>query len=534
MWLNLIFSLVGGLGLFFVGIQMMASGMQKAAGDKLRRILEALTANPLVAVFTGIVITILIQSSSTATVMVVGFVNAGIMTLSQAIATIIGSNIGTTLTAQIISFKIDFLALPAIGVGALLNFLGKRRLHKYIGQTILGFGLLFMGLMTMSAGMNPLKEMPAFQNMLIYFSDYPLLGVLAATAFTALIQNSGAVTVIIISLALQDAISFSAAVPFVLGANLGTCVTALIASFGASLSARRAVAAHIFFNLFGVVLTLLLLKPFTWLVMHTASTIPRQIANAHTLFNVFTAAIVMLFFNRFNYLIEKIVPGEEKVVERGSKYLDRRMLRTPEPAIAGLRQEIIRMGDIAREMLKEAVEVFIGNGKKKIKHVYQMEELVDGIEKEIAFFVADLSQHSLSSSQSWALARIMSASNDIERIGDHAQNILELAEEKIENRLPFSPEALSELRQMHKKVDVMLEKSILAFEREDGDLAWTVIKSDDEIDHMEKKLRKQHISRINEKRCYPASGVLFLDAISNLERAADHTVNIAESIIGEF
>ena len=339
---------------------------------------------------------------------------------------------------------------------------------------------------------------------------------------------------IIISLALQDAISFSAAVPFVLGANLGTCVTALIASFGASLSARRAVAAHIFFNLFGVVLTLLLLKPFTWLVIHTASTIPRQIANAHTLFNVFTAAIVMLFFNRFNYLIEKIVPGEEKVVERGSKYLDRRMLRTPEPAIAGLRQEIIRMGDIAREMLKEAVEVFIGNGKKKIKHVYQMEELVDGIEKEIAFFVADLSQHSLSSSQSWALARIMSASNDIERIGDHAQNILELAEEKIENRLPFSPEALSELRQMHKKVDVMLEKSILAFEREDGDLAWTVIKSDDEIDHMEKKLRKQHISRINEKRCYPASGVLFLDAISNLERAADHTVNIAESIIGEF
>ncbi|NLZ27795.1 MAG: Na/Pi cotransporter family protein, partial [Firmicutes bacterium] len=203
MWLNLIFSLVGGLGLFFVGIQMMASGMQKAAGDKLRRILEALTANPLVAVFTGIVVTILIQSSSTATVMVVGFVNAGIMTLSQAVATIIGSNIGTTLTAQIISFKIDFLALPAIGIGALLNFLGKRRLHKYIGQTILGFGLLFMGLMTMSAGMNPLKEMPAFQNMLVYFSDYPLLGVMAATVFTALIQNSGAVTVVIISLALQ-------------------------------------------------------------------------------------------------------------------------------------------------------------------------------------------------------------------------------------------------------------------------------------------------------------------------------------------
>ena len=218
---NLIFSLVGGLGLFFVGIQMMASGMQKAAGDRLRRILEVLTSKPLIAVFTGIIVTILIQSSSTTTVMVVGFVNAGIMTLSQAVATIIGSNIGTTLTAQIISFKIDFLALPAIGIGALLNFLGKRRLHKYIGQTVLGFGLLFMGLTTMSAGMNPLKEMPVFQNMLIYFSQYPLLGVLASTIFTALIQNSGAVTVIIISLALQDAISFTAAVPLILGANLG-------------------------------------------------------------------------------------------------------------------------------------------------------------------------------------------------------------------------------------------------------------------------------------------------------------------------
>lgn len=533
MW-EMTFGLLGGLGLFLVGIQMMASGMQKAAGDKLRHILEVLTSKPWMAAITGIVVTFLIQSSSTTTVMVVGFANAGIMTLTQAIGTIIGSNVGTTLTAQIISFRIDFLALPAIGVGAFLNFFGRRRLYKYIGQATLGFGLLFLGLITMSNGMNPLKEMPFFHDMMVNFSRYPLLGVIVAAGFTALIQSSSAVTGIIISLSLKDMITFEAAVPLILGINLGTCITVILASLGASLSARRVAAAHVFFNIFGIVIVLLLLRPFTAIILETATTIPRQVANAHTLFNVFNTLVVLALFKQFTFLIKKIVPGEEKEVEKGSKYLDRRMLKTPEPAIAGARQEIVRMAGIARDMVGESIDVFLRNDAKKIRHIDQMEDLVDGLEKEITFYIADLSQHSLTQNQSRMLARMMSISNDIERIGDHAQNILQLAETKIEEKLPYSEEALKELKDMYEIVDFMLEKSILSFDREDGDMAQKVIAKDDDVDCMEKNLRKHHIRRINEKKCYPVSGVLFLDAISNLERIADHATNIAEATTGEF
>ena len=350
MW-DMAFGLIGGLGLFLFGIQMMASGMQKAAGDKLRHILEVLTSRPWMAVITGIIVTFLIQSSSTTSVMVVGFVNAGIMTLAQAVGVIIGSNVGTTLTAQIISFDIDFLALPAIGLGAFLNFFGRRRFHKYVGQAILGFGLLFLGLMTMSAGMRPLQDMSFFQEMIIAFSDYPLLGVMVAAVFTALLQSSSASTGVIISLSLNDMITFEAAIPLILGTNLGTCITVILASVGANLAARKTAVAHVFFNVFGIILVLLLLKPFSYIILESAATIPRQVANAHTLFNVFNTLLVLVFFNKFTAVINKLVPGEEKEVEKGSKFLDRRMLKTPEPAIAGARQEIIRMGRIAREMV---------------------------------------------------------------------------------------------------------------------------------------------------------------------------------------
>ncbi len=531
---DMIFGLLGGLGLFLVGIQMMASGMQKAAGDKLRHILEVLTSKPWMAVITGIIVTFLIQSSSTTTVMVVGFANAGIMTLSQAIGVIIGSNIGTTLTAQIISFKIDFLALPAIGLGAFLNFFGRRRFHKYIGQAVLGFGLLFLGLITMSTGMSPLQDMGFFQEMILTFSQYPLLGVMVAAVFTALLQSSSATTGVIISLSLNDLLTFEAAVPLILGTNLGTCITVILASIGANLSARRTAAAHVFFNIFGILVVMFLLKPFSYIILETASTIPRQIANAHTIFNLFNTLVVMLFFNRFTLLIKKIVPGEEREVEKGSKFLDRRMLKTPEPAIAGARQEIIRMGRIARDMVGESIDVFMKNDSKKIRHVNQMEDLIDGLEKELNFYIADLSQHSLTQHQSLMISKLMSITNDIERIGDHAENIIQLAESKIEERLPYSEEAYNHLRELFDAVDYMLEKSIIAFEHEDMDLARKVIEKDDEVDCMEKTLRQRHIKRISEKKCHPLSGVLFLDVLSNLERIADHATNIAEATTGDY
>ncbi|NMD32853.1 MAG: Na/Pi cotransporter family protein, partial [Firmicutes bacterium] len=376
-YLQIAFTAVGGLGLFLFGIQMMATGMQKAAGDRLRRILEVLTTRPIIGVLTGILITVLIQSSSATTVMVVGFANAGLINLSQAISVIIGANIGTTVTAQIISFKIENIAFPVIGLGALIIFFSKRKQYRYLGEALLGFGLLFLGISTMSAGLSPLKNLPAFHRLLVQFSAFPLLGVLGGAAFTALIQSSSAATGVIIALAMQGMISLNAAVPLILGSNIGTCITAFIASAGTNVTARRTAVAHLLFNFVGVLLTLLMIEPFTALVLKTASTVPRQIANAHTIFNVLNSVFFLLILPYFTRFVSYIVPGEEISIEIGPTYLDKRMLPTPAVALGGAKQELLRMAMIAREMIGEALGSFINNDLKKVAHIEQMEDLLD-------------------------------------------------------------------------------------------------------------------------------------------------------------
>lgn len=531
---NLVTQLVGGLGLFLFGMQLMASGMQKAAGDRLRRILEILTTKPIVAVLTGIIVTVLVQSSSTTTVMVVGFANAGLMTLHQAVGTILGANIGTTVTMQIVSFKISTLVYPALGIGAVLNFFGKRRLYKYVGQAILGFGILFLGMMTMSQGMSPLKNLPAFLNLMTQFGHRPLLGVVIGAFFTALVQSSSAATGVIVALTLQNLLDLPAAVALILGTNIGTCITALLASVGTTLSARRTAVAHIVFNLLGVLIVLLFFRPFVALVMETGGNVTRQAANAHTLFNVFNTLLVLPFFKFFVSIITFLVPGEEVALEMGPKYLDKRMLKTPAVAIGGARQECLRMAGLAREMVGEALQVFIREDRKMMQQVLQKEELVDSLEKEITTYLAELAQHSLTIEQSQSVSGLMHAVNDLERIGDHAHNIVHLAEIKIEERLPFSEKAITELTDMYQKVDWMLEQAIRAFDQEDLSLARQVVEQDDVVDNLERTLRKSHITRINEKICFPPSGVIFLDVLSNFERIADHATNFVQVLLGEF
>ncbi|MGM0651189.1 MAG: Na/Pi cotransporter family protein [Bacillota bacterium] len=533
MFWEIALSTIGGLGLFLFGIQIMASGMQKAAGDRFRYILEILTNKPVLGVLTGIVVTFLVQSSSTATVMVVGFANAGLMNLSQAISVIIGSNIGTTVTAQIISFEIGAIAFPAIGIGSLLNFFGRRRFQRYLGQTVLGFGLLFLGMTTMSDGMSPLRELEAFHNMLLQFSAYPILGIIAGAVFTAVIQSSSAATGVIIALTLQDLIPFDSAVPLVLGTNIGTSVTAVIASLGANVAARRAAVAHVLFNVLGVLIALIILGPFTDLMLETASTVPRQVANTHTAFNLLNTFIFVAFLKQFTRLICRIIPGEDEKIDFGPKYLDKRILKTPGVAIGSVRQELLRMAGIAREMLNESIKIFLNDDLKKIKHINQMEELIDGLEKEINIYLSELSQHSLTREQSKMVGHLMSAANDLERVGDHSENIMQLSEIKTEERLPFSATALEEITLLHNKVDKMLEKSISAMENNDKELAQQVVEEDDEVDELEKKLRKRHIDRINTRKCYPQAGVIFLDLLSNLERIGDHANNIADLVLEE-
>jgi len=524
---------LGGLGLFLFGIQIMASGMQKAAGDRFRRILEVLTNKPVIGVFTGILITILVQSSSTASVMVVGFANAGLMNLSQAISVIIGANIGTTVTAQLISFEIWVIALPAIGIGSLLNFFGRRRFHRYVGQTVLGLGLLFLGMTIMADGLSPLRELEAFYDLLMQFSRYPVLGILAGAAFTALIQSSSASTGVIIALTVQDLIPFDAAVPLILGTNIGTCITAILAGIGANVAARRAAAAHVVFNVVGVILVLMFLGPFTSIMLETAETVPRQVANTHTAFNIFNTLIFLIFLKYFSRLICIIVPGEDQKMEFGPKYLDARIMKTPAVAIGGAKQELLRMAGIAREMLNESLQVFLDKDLKKIKHIEQMEDLIDGLEKEINVYLSELSQHSMSQQQTKMIGHLMSAANDLERIGDHSENIMQLGEMKTEDRLPFTNVAQEEVKAFSGKIEAMLYKAVTAFEYVDKALAEEVIAEDDEIDAQEKMLRNKHIERINTKQCHPSAGVIYLDLLSNLERVADHAKNIAELVLEE-
>lgn len=534
MFYNIFIGLIGGLGLFLFGMQTMASGMQKAAGDKLRRILEILTSNPYIATVTGIIVTILVQSSSTTTIMVVGFANAGIMNLTQAVGTILGANIGTTITAQMISFKVGILIYPAIGLGAFLNFFGMNRFFKHIGQGVLGFGLLFLGMSIMADAMSPLREFPPFLNMLASFGRIPLLGILAGALFTAAIQSSSAASGVIIALTLRGLVDTPSAIALILGTNVGTCISAILASIGTSLSARRAALAHILFNVFGVVLVLVFFNPFLDLIQHTGTTITRQVANAHTIFNVLNTLIMFPFLSLFVRLITRLIPGEELMVESGTRYLDRRMLKTPSVAIGSARQEILRMGALAREQLGDSINIFLNNERKLISYAQQKEELIDSLEKDITTYLADMGQHSLSIQQSKTAASLMHATNDLERIGDHAENIVELAEVKMDEKLPFSPVAVQELQDLYQKVDKHLEKAIRAFEKEDVTLAREVIEDDDIIDNLERTLRKHHIERINKKKCLPKAGVIYLDLLSNFERVADHATNLAQVITGDF
>ena len=530
---DIITGVLGGLGLFIYGIYIMAEGMQKAAGDKLRSILEVLTTNPFISMLTGVALTVLVQSSSTSTVMVVSFVNAGLIGLTQAVGTIFGANIGTTITAQLVSFDLGMLALPAIAIGTALFMFSKRRVRKNIGKATLGFGILFLGMTLLSDSLAPLSEEPLFLSLLERFGQTPLLGVLAGAIFTVMVQSSSAASGVIIALTFQGLLDLQSGIALIMGTNIGTCVTTLLAGIGANLGAKRTAAAHIIFNSVGTLAFLIILPFFTNLAELTADTVPRQVANAHTIFNVGAALLFLPFTSKFAALMERIIPGEELKIEHGSKYLDKRVVGTPMVAIANSKNEIVRMAKIAGEMVEESLDDFISSDTKKMQYVRQKEKIVDQLEKEIVMYLSEISHNSLSINQSKQLTSLMNAVNDIERIGDHSENLIDLAQNRLEDNLPFTQTALDELKDFCEKVHKMYLETIEALEKNDAEKAREMIEYDDVIDEMEKVLRKHHINRLNEKRCHLSSGVIYLDILSNFERIGDHSSNLCHVVLGE-
>ncbi|MCM2606105.1 Na/Pi cotransporter family protein [Rossellomorea marisflavi] len=535
-WQEMLFQFIGGLGIFLFGIKYMGDGLQKSAGDRLREILDKFTTNPFMGVLAGIFVTVLIQSSSGTTVIVVGLVSAGFMTLRQAIGVVMGANIGTTVTAFIIGIDIGEYALPIIALGAILLFFFKNKKIQNIGQMVFGFGGLFYGLELMSGGMKPLRDLQSFHELTVSLSDNPILGVVVGTVFTLIVQSSSATIGILQELYSSDLLDLKAALPVLFGDNIGTTITAVLAALGASVAARRTAAMHVLFNLIGTTIFLIILPLFTKVIMFMQSSLnlnePMTIAFAHGTFNVTNTIIQFPFIAVLAYIVTKLIPGKDAIIDYNAQHLDPVFIQqSPAIAIGQAKEEVLRMGQFAVKGLEETNEFLKTKNTKNSETAYQIEGAINNLDKKITDYLVDLSSASLSEVESERHSILMDTVRDIERIGDHFENIVELVEYQQANKVKISEEAMNDLEEMFGLTISTVSQSIEALDVNSLDMAREVIEKEDRIDKMERKLRKQHILRMNEGKCTGQSGIVFVDIISNLERIGDHAVNIAEAVL---
>ena len=543
---KVIFGLFGGLAVFIYGMNLMGEGLQKAAGERMRRVLEVLTSNPLIAVIVGAAVTAILQSSSATTVMVIGFVSARLMTLPQAIGVIMGANIGTTVTAQLIAFKIGDYAYPITALGFIFYFFFKKKIIKYFGQTIFAFGLLFIGLNTMSNVMKPLAKSQIFADMIYQLSHHPILGVFVGTLMTVVVQSSSATIAVLQNLASQPGpdgnaiISLQTALPILFGDNIGTTITALLAAIGARVSAKRAAAAHSIFNIIGAMIFIWFIPIFARFIQFISpkgpevEIIARQIANAHTTFNILNTLVWLPFVWLLAKIVTMLVRGEEDYIERRVLYLDNRILSNPTVAMDLVTKELSRMAELAQQMMTSAKNAFANSDMNEAKKVHEIEDTVDMLQSEIVKYLSTmLSQGMLTERQSIRLAGLMHTSSDIERIGDHCKNIAEFAQQKETERLSFSQEAITEITNAFELVNKMVDDTIHALHDDNVELAKKVLSEEDEIDNLETSLRTSHMERLNSGLCNPVSTITFIELIHNFERIADHCNNIAEAILDD-
>lgn len=530
--MQMLIQLIGGLGLFLYGMKLMGDGLESAAGDKLKGILEKITSNKLIGVLVGAMVTAIIQSSSATTVMVVSFVNAGLMSLVQAVGVIMGANIGTTITAQMVSFDLDAIAPLFVGIGAIAMMVCKKKKTRDVFSIVLGFGILFLGMGTMSSAMKPLGESQTFVDVIYFIGDNRILGVFAGLVMTAIIQSSSATTGILVALAATGSINMNAALPIIFGCNIGTCVTALLASAGANRTAKKASLVHLLFNTIGVLIFLPFMDILIDLIEKINPTeVERQIANAHTIFNVTVTLILLPLSNFLVMIVNKIMPGDSKIEKEGAIYLDKKLLETPVVAVTQVFKETLRMGEIAKNNLELSMEAFLEEDEDKIQDVYKNEKTINILEKEITDYLVDLSSHELAESDSKVISVTFHVINDLERIGDHAENIVELAKEKINTKIKIINDAEEELVEIYKKSLEAVNIALDCYKKKDKNIAEEIKPIEAKIDTYERTFRENNIARLNEKVCNANASTIFLDLISNLERIGDHATNIAETVV---
>lgn len=535
---TVLFTFFGGLGIFLYGIKSMGDGLQKAAGDGLRDLLDRFTTKPIMGVLTGIVVTVLIQSSSGTTVLTVGLVTAGFMTLRQAIGVIMGANIGTTVTAFIIGIDIGAYALPILALGAFLIFFFKNHKVNNFGQVFFGFGALFFGLNLMGDAMKPLREAQTFIDLMVNLGHNPILGVGVGALFTVLVQSSSASVALLQALYDQGVIQLQTALPILFGENIGTTITAILAAIGASVSARRAAYTHVLFNLIGTILVLIFMGPFTHLIEFFQGSLDLNnkmtIAFAHGTFNVTNTIIQFPFIAGLAWIVTKLVPGEDKAIEHKAIHLGEQFIRqSPSVALGQGKKEVLRMAELAEKGMVEVGHYFRKHEKKKRELLPQIEDALNNLDKTITEYLMQVSYHSLSDQNLKTHHVLMDTVINLERIGDHIENIMELVDNQIHNKVKFSESALKDLEEMFELTISTLRQAIHALEHDDIEQARAVLEKEIQIDQMERDLRKQHIRRLNDNQCTGTAGIVYVDIVSNLERIGDHAVNIADGVIGE-
>ncbi len=547
-----LFSFIGGLGMFLYGMNIMADGMQKTAGSKMSQFLGMLTNNRLMAVLLGALITAIIQSSGATTVMVVGFVSAGVLNLTQAVGVIMGANIGTTITAWIVSmnqlgdafavFQPAFFAPLLIGIGAIFMLFGKKQRMKTAGEILVGLGLLFIGLDFMSSSISPYTDAPVFSEAFRLLGSNPLLGMIIGALVTALLQSSSASVGILQTLAMNGVVTTNASIFITLGKNIGSCVTAMISSIGGSRTAKRAAVIHLTFNVMGAVIfgviSFILFSLHPVLAAHNITSV--QISIFHTIFNLTNTALLFPFANQLVKLSGVFVPEDKKepaVTDEESetmKHLDERIFESPAFAVETAAMEVVHMGQITMENVRRAMDAVLTKNANEVEDVYKTEQTINNMEKMLTEYLVKVNNLSLTERQKLVVNDLFYSINDIERVGDHAENLAEQAEYMVQHNISFSETGESDLHVICETAFNSFKHSINARQKGDMDDVRKVSQYEDEVDTLEEELREKHIERLSAGKCDPSAGVVFLDLISNLERISDHAYNLAGYVKDEM
>ncbi len=530
-----ILSMAGGLGLFLFGIRTMGDGLENAAGAKLKRMLEVLTGNRFLAVLVGFVVTAIIQSSTATTVMVVGFVNAGMMSLAQAVGVIMGANIGTTVTSLLIALNFSSVAAASVLVGVILMLASKKTVVKNLGAIFTGFGLLFLGIDMMSDSMAPLRESAGFMNFIVTVSESPLrplFGIILGIVMTAVLQSSSASVGVLQTLAMQGLVPLKFSVFVLFGQNIGTCLTALFSTVGAKKNSKRAAVIHLLFNLIGtgIFILIALLTPYVEWIEKLSPDPMAQIAISHIVFNIVSTVVMFPFAKVLVKLSCLLVPGkDDSESEMHCKFIDDRLLNTPPFAVMQVSKEVARMAKLARDNFETSAHALINRSDKDLDKVMENEEIINYLNHHITSYLVKLHALDITDSDSDYIARVFHAINDIERVGDHAINLAEAAQHNIGEGLKFSDPAREGLNQLCGSVVTLRERSMAAFDNQSlsDNEAKELSDLEEHIDDLTLECQDSHIFRLNRKECNTEAGMLYLNTITDFERVGDHAINIA-------